>query len=133
VAVVDVLLRCTEHPEVRSSEMTFHFWYDLVKRLRYGWDGMLAGAHDGVMMASREVNRRVGPNVAFTCRKNHHEEGTHYNGPLKDHFHQLVVVLWRHMHYPELMERAEVLDPNDDFYHFRTNAAHLVYKACVEV
>jgi hypothetical protein len=37
------------------------------------------------------------------------------------------------MHYPELMERAEVLDPNDDFYHFRTNAAHLVYKACVAV
>jgi hypothetical protein len=48
VAVVDVLLRCTEHPEVRSSEMTFHFWYDLVKRLRYGWDGMVPGP----MMAS---------------------------------------------------------------------------------
>lgn len=43
----------------------------------------------------------------------------------------MLLVLWEHMRYPELIDRENVLDPNDDFFHFRTNAAHLVSKVRV--
>ena len=63
-------------------------------------------------------------------RRNTQDEESWYSGPLRDFFQQLVIVLWEHIRYPELIDRDNVLDPTDDFYHFRTNAAHLVFKVC---